>query len=88
MDSILSISIPTMLHAITQCIAVLTIQDLTPKYIKATYTSHFNPNSSQGLRVNSISSREFKLQLKLVYRMSSATLKYYPYRIITHCGPV
>ena len=36
MDSILKISAPTKLHAITQCIELLTMQDLTPAYIKLT----------------------------------------------------
>jgi hypothetical protein len=41
MDFILN-NVPTTLHVITQRIEVLTIQDLTPRYIKVTYTSHLS----------------------------------------------
>jgi hypothetical protein len=61
MDSILRSSVPTMLHVITQHTEILTMKDLTPKCIKVTSTSHLSSHSLSGLRVNAISSREFKL---------------------------
>jgi hypothetical protein len=47
MDSILRSSVPTMLHVISQHTTILTVNDLTPKCIKMTYTLHLNSYSSK-----------------------------------------
>jgi hypothetical protein len=49
MDSILKSSVSTMLYVIIQHNEVLSMQDLTSIYIKATYDLHLNSLSSNDL---------------------------------------